>query len=977
MEIPPKSAPRIFLVDAYALIYRSYFAFISKPLTNSAGENTSAPFGFTRFLLDIREKFEPNYLAVVFDAGDSFRDVIYPEYKATREKMPDDLRASLGRIRAIVEAFHDPVVELDGYEADDVIGTLAVKARDAGLEAVIVSGDKDFYQLVGPGIHLMNPGRGGATGVAAEWVAEENASEKFGIPPSQVADYLALVGDSSDNIPGAKGVGPKTALQLLAQYPSVEELLEHAAEVQPARASKSLQENADAVRLSKRLVTIMTDLDIDLDLDALKVGEPNHAALRDLFIELEFRGLAERYAAAAQGGGSATATAKPAGAAASPAPRTGSAAPTTASPAPTDASAAPTPAIAADAADRAPPSVIAVHSARYRLVDHADALVAVVERVRAAGRVALWAETSTRDPLRGDLVGVGLAIPGGDVWYLPFGHAQPFELSFEGEETGVVRNLPALTHGKSVGLRALIEDPGVGKVGHDLKRSALALARAGVTLSGHAFDTMVASYVLDPGRRAHDLTSLAMESFSYKPRSYAEVVGTGQSAVSFAEVPVERARDYVCEAADLSLRLADRLGSEIAATSLGGLLDGLEMPLIPVLTRMELAGITIDEDFFRGMRSRLKRELDLIQEEIFKVAGGDFNLNSTQQLRQILFEKLGLPVLRKTKTGASTDAAVLEELAEMGHEVPRLMIEYRELEKLRSTYVDALPQLVNPSTGRIHTSFNQTVAATGRLSSSDPNLQNIPIRTDIGREIRKGFVAAPGTVFLSVDYSQIELRVLAHFSGDPAFVTAFTQGIDVHRQTAAVIFGVPIEQVSADMRGRAKTVNFATLYGQGPFSLARQLGISRDEAKAFIDTYFERFKGVRDFLDAQVEMAKRVGYVETIMGRRRFVPELASKNWSLRQFGERVAQNTPIQGTAADLMKEAMIDVRAALDAVGAGAEILLQVHDELLLEVPTGELDAVRALVVEKMEGAVELKVPLVADSGTGATWYECKSGG
>ena len=954
MEIPPKSAPRIFLIDAYALIYRSYFAFISKPLTNSAGENTSAPFGFTRFLLDIREKFEPDYIAVVFDAGDSFRGVIFPEYKATREKMPDDLRASIGRVRAIVEAFHDPVVELDGYEADDVIGTLAVKARDAGLEAVIVSGDKDFYQLVGPGIHLMNPGRGGATGVAAEWVAEENASEKFGIAPSQVADYLALVGDSSDNIPGAKGVGPKTAVQLLAQYPSVEELLAHAADVEPARASKSLLENAEAVRLSKRLVTIMTDLDIDLDLEALKVGEPNNAALRDLFIELEFRVLAERYAAAAQGAGRTMAR--------------GSGRAVEAG----DAPAATTEAAAAASAGTA--TRIVVDVARYQIIDHADALGAVVTRVRAAGRVALWAEASTRDPLRGDLVGVGLAIPGGDVWYLPFGHAQPFELSFEGEETGVVRNLPALTHGKSAGMRMLLEDPGVGKAGHDLKRSALALARAGVTLNGHAFDTMVASYVLDPGQRAHDLTALALEAFSHKPRTYADVVGIGQSAVSFAEVPVERARDYVCEAAELSLRLADRLGEEIAKAALGGLLDGLEMPLIPVLTRMELAGITIDGDFFRGMRTRLKRELDLIQEEIFKLAGGDFNLNSTQQLRQILFDKLGLPVLRKTKTGASTDAAVLEELAEMGHEVPRLMIEYRELEKLRSTYLDALPQLVNPHTGRIHTSFNQTVAATGRLSSSEPNLQNIPIRTDLGREIRKGFVAASGTVFLSVDYSQIELRVLAHFSGDPAFVTAFTQGIDVHRQTAAVIFGVPVEEVSADMRGRAKTVNFATLYGQGPFSLARQLGISRDEAKAFIDTYFERFQGVRAFLDAQVEMAKRLGYVETLMGRRRFVPELESKNWGIRQFGERVAQNTPIQGTAADLMKKAMIDVQAALDATGAGAAILLQVHDELLLEVASSELDAVRALVVERMEGAMELRVPLVADSGTGATWYECK---
>jgi DNA polymerase-1 len=958
LEIPPKSAPRIFLIDAYALIYRSYFAFISKPLTNSAGENTSAPFGFTRFLLDIREKFEPDYIAVVFDSGVSFRDEIYPDYKATREKMPDDLRASIRHIRDIVAAFHDPVVELQGYEADDVIGTLAVKARAEGLEAVIVSGDKDFYQLVSPGIHLMNPGRGGATGVAAEWVTEVNASEKFGIPPSQVADYLALVGDSSDNIPGAKGVGPKTAVQLLEQYPSVEELLAHAAEVQPARASKSLQENADAVRLSKRLVTIMTDLDVELDLAAFAVGEPDPAALRDIFVALEFRVLAEKYASAAQAGGRAA----------------GSARATSAEVAVSNAASG---AAAADAPAGATAALGGFAPAAYQLVESVDALDAVVASVRAAGRVALWAETSTRDPLRGELVGLGLAAPGGEVWYLPFGHAQPFELSFEGEESGDVRNLPAPKHKKCEGLRAVLEDARVAKVGHDLKRSALALAGAGVTLAGLAHDTMVASYVLDPGRRAHDLMSLSLEMFSHKPRTYVEVVGTGQSAISFAEVPVERAKEYVCEAAELSLRLADRLAALLTDAPLRALLDDLEMPLIPVLTRMELAGITIDGDFFRGMRTRLKRELDLIQDEIFKVAGGDFNLNSTQQLRQILFEKLALPVLRKTKTGPSTDAAVLEELAEMGHEVPRLMIEYREMEKLRSTYVDALPLLVNPRTGRIHTSFNQTVAATGRLSSSDPNLQNIPIRTDLGREIRKGFVAAPGTVFLSVDYSQIELRVLAHFSGDPAFVTAFTQGIDVHRQTAAVIFGVPIDAVTAAMRGQAKTVNFATLYGQGPFSLARQLGITRDEARAFIDTYFARFQGVRAFLDGQVEMAKREGYVATLMGRRRFVPELQSKNWNIRAFGERVAQNTPIQGTAADLMKKAMIDVQAALDASGAGASILLQVHDELLLEVAKGELDAVRALVVDKMQRAVELNVPLVADSGTGASWYECKADG
>ncbi len=895
------------------------------PLTHAGGYNTSAPFGFTRVLLDIREDFEPDYLAVVFDAGDSFRAQEYPEYKATREKMPDDLRSSLGRIRDIVEAFNDPIVELDGYEADDVIGTLAMRARDAGLEVVIVSGDKDFYQLVGPDIHLMNPGRGGSSGVAADWVTEENADEKFGIPPSQVVDYLALVGDSSDNIPGARGVGPKTAVALLQQHGDIEALIANAEGLKPPRASKSLRENAEAVRLSKRLVTIMTDLDVELDLESLKVGEPNNEALRDIFVELEFRSLAEQFAALAQVSGVATAE-----------------------------------------LERA--------EVTYSVVDDVSEVQNLIDVIRAAGRVAIAAEPATEDPLRGELVSVGLSLEGGTAWYLPFAHHLPFELTFEGEGSGEVRNLPSLATSEMSGLKALLEDPKVAKVGHDLKRTALTLSRAGVKLGGITCDVMVASYVLDPGRRGHELATLSVEIFSHKPVAYADVVGSGRKRVPFAEAPIERARDFVCETVDLSFQLAQHFDEQLDEQGLTDLMADLEMPLLPILTRMELAGIGIDEDFFRTMRSRLKRELDLIQEEIFKVAGGDFNLNSTQQLRQLLFEKLDLPVLKKTKTGPSTDASVLEELAEQGHEIPKLMMEYRELEKLRSTYVDALPQLVNSRTHRIHTSFNQTVAATGRLSSSDPNLQNIPIRTAMGREIRKGFVAAPGTVFLAVDYSQIELRVMAHFSGDEAFVTAFTQGIDVHRQTASVVFEVPIDDVTAHMRAQAKTVNFATLYGQGPFSLARQLGITREEAKEFIATYFERFSGVRDFLDAQVEMAREQGYVETLMGRRRYVPELRAENWNVRQFGERVAQNTPIQGTAADLMKKAMIDVQAALDGADTGAEMLLQVHDELLFEVPEVEVDAVRDLVIARMEDAVELNVPLVTDWGIGANWYECK---
>ena len=926
MEIPPKTAPRIFLIDAYALIYRAYFAFIKRPLTNAAGENTSAPFGFTRFLLDIREEFEPDYLAVVFDAGDSFRDEVYPDYKATREKMPDDLRDSIGRVRDIVEGFNDTVVELDGYEADDVIGTLATKAKAQGLEAVIVSGDKDFYQLVEPGIHLMNPGRGGSSGVAADWVTEENAHEKFGIPPSQVADYLALVGDSSDNVPGARGVGPKTAVKLLTEYPSVEELLEHAEELSPPRASKSLQENADEVRMSKRLVTIMTDLDVELDLEALKVHEPNAEALRDIFVELEFRRLSERFAkeAVEQGGA------------------------------------------AAEAAQEV--------QAEYTVVDTVDGLAHVVEAVREAGWVTLAAESSAADPLRGQLVALALSVGADHAWYLPFGHQQAFELTFEGEGPAEVRNLPGLGDAALSDLKAVLEDAAIEKGGHDLKQAALVLGREGVTLAGTTFDTMIASYVLDPGRREHGLEFLALEMFGAKPTSYADVVGTGRGKIAFREAPLERARDYLCGAATMSCRLEGLFSTELEEGELTEVMEDIEMPLVPVLTRMEQAGIRVDTAFFDAMRAKLRKELDLIQEEIFKLAGGDFNLNSTQQLRQILFEKMGLPVIKKTKTGPSTDASVLEELAADGHEIPRLIMEYRELEKLRSTYVDALPELVNPDTGRIHTSFNQTVAATGRLSSSDPNLQNIPIRTALGREVRKGFVAAPGKVLLGVDYSQIELRILAHFSGDDAFVTAFTQGVDVHKQTASVIFDVPVDDVTPAMRGQAKTVNFATLYGQGAFSLARQLGISRDEARQFIDMYFERFAGVREYLDSQVEHAQEHGYVETLLGRRRYVPELRAQNWNIRQFGERVAQNTPIQGTAADLMKIAMIHVQQALDDADLDVRLLLQVHDELVLEVAEGDVDAVRDIVVARMQDAVELDVPLVAEWGVGANWYECK---
>jgi DNA polymerase-1 len=946
MDVPPKNLPRLFLIDAYALIYRAFFAFINRPLTNSRGENTSAPFGFANFLVEIRDKYQPDYLAVVFDAGNSHREQVYPEYKATREKMPDELRASLPRVRELVAAFNDALVELDGYEADDVIGTLAIKARDAGLEAVIVSGDKDLYQLVGPGIHLLNPGRGGRTGVAAEWVDERNSHEKFGIPATQVVDYLALIGDSSDNIPGARGVGPKTALKLLNEYGSVDEILEHASDISAKRVRESLTDNADEVRLSKQLVTLMTDLDVELDLEALRVKEPDRPRLHRFFAEMEFRRLMERFAPdgappldvgvmgdkdpAARPGDSATGT--------------------------------------APVAVKGPPTV------GCHLVIEREDVEALVTRARGEGRVALGVQNTFLDPHRAGLVGLALAVDPGEAFYLSFGHVPHGEPTLAFESTGIA-NLPELSAATLASLVDLLEDPGVEKIGADLKISALSLARSGVYLRGMAFDVTLASYALDPGRRRHDLDALCQDFLGFSPTPYNDVVGTGQKRVGFSEVDQEKARDYACQGVDAALRLAEFFTEDLAAQGLAGLFERLEMPLVPVLVGMEREGMRIDPVFFQAMSQRLDRDLTLIRDEIHKVAGSEFNLNSTPQLREVLFEQQGLPVIKRTKTGPSTDSSVLEELAMQGHEIPRLMMEYRELEKLRSTYVDALPQLVLPRTGRIHTRFNQTVAATGRLSSSDPNLQNIPIRTDLGREIRKGFIPAEGYLFYGADYSQVELRILAHFSGDEPLVRAFKEGIDVHRQTAAVIFETPLDQVTSEQRGQAKTINFATLYGQGAFSLARQLGISREEAQTFIDQYFERFSGVRIYLDEQVAIAREKGFVETLMGRRRRVPELQAQNWNVRQFGERVAQNTPIQGTAADMIKQAMLDVSAVLAEVDTGARLLLQVHDELLFEVPRGEEDDLAVLVVSRMEGAMELSVPLVAEGGVGENWFETKS--
>lgn len=925
MKVPSKTVPRLFLIDAYALIYRAFFAFVQRPLINSRGENTSAPFGFTNFLLEVLEECKPDYLAVVFDAGTSGRNEIYPGYKATRDAMPDELKWSLPRISEVIDALGVRRIVLDGWEADDVIGTLAQRAVEAGMEAVIVSADKDYYQLVGSHVVLMNPGRGGATGVGAEWVDETSAPRKFGVPPALVVDYLALVGDASDNVPGAPGIGPKTALKLIEEYGAVEDILAHATDVSGRRTRDSLLMHADTVRLSKQLVTIQTDVPLGgLEVEHLRVGEPDYARLRELFVALEFRALASQFT-------------RPAALAGAVEPE------------------------------------VSTGRTRYLAITEPDRVGKLVAGIRERGWVAIECETSAPDAMRAGLVGIALAVDAGKAYYLPFGHCSPGEFELGAGAQGVA-NLPMFDDPRIAPLRDLLEDPDIRKIGQDLKRDLIVLWRCGVELAGLSFDTMVASYVLDPGRRTHSLEALALDVLAHKTTSYADVAGRGQKQISFAQVTLDAARDYVCQGADYSLRLHKRFRPELEEQGMDVLFHELEMPLVPVLARMERHGVRINEGFFRAMSRKLNEELKLLQQEIWKESGTEFNLNSTLQLREVLFERLALPVIKRTKTGPSTDASVLAELAGQGHRVPLALLEYREMEKLRGTYVDALPALVSPETGRIHTSFNQTVAATGRLSSSDPNLQNIPVRTALGREIRKGFVAEEGYQLLAVDYSQIELRILAHFSGDAPLVNAFRQGIDVHRQTAAVVFDVPINKVNAEQRAQAKTINFATLYGQGPFALAQQLGTSQTDAKAFIDAYFERFSGVRRYLDEMVEMAREKGYVETLLGRRRFIPELGSRNWNIRQFGERVAQNTPIQGTAADLIKTAMIDLDRALEASGWGARLLLTVHDELLLEVPEDHVDDVGSIVVELMKNAITLDVPVDVDYGIGDTWYAAK---
>ena len=975
---------RLFLVDGYALIYRAFFALIARPLTTARGENTSAAWGIVNFLQRLMATHQPEYLGWVHDSGLSFRHERYPAYKATREKLTEELQSDfdtgMERIKQLLEAYRIPILTLKGFEADDVIGTLARQGAAQGMSVVIVSGDKDFQQLVRPGVWLLNPGRGGPASVEEQWVSIENGTDRLGVPPIQVTDYLALVGDSSDNIPGVKGVGDKTARALVAEFGNLEAILAAAPTLTKKRPREALIEHAALARLSKELVTIKEDLAITLSLDQMRVREPDTTRLRQLFVELEFHSLARSIgntmamsaAVALPGGPEATAeTMRPV--------------------------------------------------THYVTVDSIELLEQMIVRARSAPYIALDTSTVINadsplkiDPQRSSLTAISIAVGAGEAYYLPLRHrairsaqgdlllGDTTELAGDAEHatlkkprakkaaksaeptsiaaqmlaagTSPLSNLPALNDPVMAPLRALLEDPSVPKVAQDAKYDLLVLRSEGINLGGLVSDTMISSYVLDPGRRSHGLELLALEFLDHTMTSYEDLCGKGKQQLPFDVVPIDCARDYACEITDVTWQLEQRFRPQLEAQQIHELYRDVEIPLVGVLADIEWTGIAIDRAWFASLKERFARERKRVEQEIYVSAGREFNINSNPQLRELLFDRLGLPSSKKTVTGPSTDASVLQELAEAGHELPVLLMEYRELSKLESTYIDALPALVNPHTGRLHTSFNQTVAATGRLSSSDPNLQNIPIRRELGRDIRRGFIPQQGWVLLAADYSQIELRLLAHLSDDPAFVNAFKSGGDIHRQTAALIFDVPLPDVTSEMRSRAKTINFATIYGQGPHALSRQLKISHAEAKEFIERYFQRFQRVREYLDSMVEYARTHGYVETIFKRRRYIPELRDRNFSIRAFGERTAANSPIQGSAADLIKIAMIRIRDRLVAEHRSGRMLLQVHDELVLEVPTGEVESIATLVKHEMEHAATLSVPLIVDVGTGANWVDTK---
>jgi DNA polymerase-1 len=901
--------PTLFLIDGSSQMYRAYHAFRGRGLSNQEGRSTHAVYVFVTMLRKLIADHEPAYLAASFDLpGPTFRDEIAADYKANRAQMPDDLVEQINWVHEACEAMGVPILSFPGYEADDVIGTVATRAAASGYQVAIVSIDKDFFQLVRDGaIRVYDPREEGA------WFDEQAVAEKFGVKPPQVVDVLALVGDSSDNVAGVPGIGKKGAVDLVTQFGSLEALLEHTSQLK-GKQREALESHRDAARRSRELVTIRTDVPLEPDVESLRYRGASRERCYELFSQLDFRTLVNEYA----------------------------------------------------------PDASSVQ-ADYRVVSAEPELDALAAHLRSAGVMAFQLITNPGPAMRADVVGI--VVSAGDRWarYVPVGH--------EGDTAGggllATASAPTQLDRGLVFARLgpLLEDATLGKRGHDLKSNSLILSRQGITLRGLAFDSMLASYLLDATRPSHDLEAAALQHLGYRARTADDVQGRGARAVRFSQVSPEDLLGFAGERADLAWQLSGKLAPQLVSEQLEPVFRELEMPLIPVLADIEQAGVLIDTPLLAEQSRRFEQELASFTARIHELAGEEFNINSPQQLGRILFEKLALPVAKKTgKTrSASTAAEVLEELATV-HELPRLVIEWRGLQKLKSTYIDALPLLVNPATGRVHTSFNQAVAATGRLSSSEPNLQNIPIRTELGREIRRAFVAAPGHVLISADYSQIELRVLAHLAGEDALVEAFRAGEDIHDRTASKLFGTDSGLSRHELRSRSKMVNYAVLYGKTPFTLAKDINVSQDAAQEFIDAYFSGYPKVRAFIDRTLEDARQTGVVKTMFGRRRLTPNLTSRNFQIRSQAERETVNMPIQGTAADILKKAMIDLHAALPRHGLRARMILTVHDELLFECPAAEADAASALVRERMERVAPLAVPLTVDVGVAENWRDAK---
>ncbi len=882
---------KLYLIDGSSYIYRAYFAI--RHLSSPKGFPTNALYGFTQMLLKVLKDHKPDHVAVVFDLGrQTFRTELYPEYKANRAAMPDDLVPQIPPIKEMVRAFNIPVLEKQGFEADDIIGTIARECEEKGMDVVVVTGDKDLMQIVTANVTLLDTMKDKISGIP-------EVLERFGVEPERVVEILGLAGDTSDNIPGVPGVGEKTALKLIQEFGSLDALLERAKEVK-GKTGERLREFADQARLSRKLATIDRHTPVDYRYEDLAIADPDPKRLAELFREYGFTTLMKELTSEAS-----------------------------------------------------------LSTEGYRTVLAEEDFSALLAELATVPAFAVDLETTSLDPLNAEIVGLSFSFRDHEAYYLPVGHCYP------GAPEQLSRDRVLSD------LRPLLTDPERPKIGQNIKYDYQVLRHYGIEMQGLWCDTMLASYLLNPVRSSHGLDSLAVEFLDHKMISFHEVAGKGKDQVTFDQVPLESASVYSCEDADATFLLQEIFLPRLVEAGMASLFSDLEMPLVKILAEMELQGIKLDLSLLSELSGQFSVQLATLEKEIFACAGCEFNINSPKQLGEVLFDRLKLPAGRKTKTGWSTDMDVLSRLA-LDHEIASLILQFRSISKLKSTYSDALPKLVNPKTGRVHTSYNQAVTNTGRLSSSEPNLQNIPIRSEEGRKIRRAFIAEEGSLLLSADYSQIELRVLAHLSGDRVFCDAFAHDEDIHTRTASEVFDLLPGLVTPEMRRQAKTINFGVIYGQSAFSLARELGVSTKVAKDFIDNYFRRHSGAREFLDACVRNAEENGYVTTILGRKLPIPDIASSNGNIRAFAQRNAINYPLQGSAADIIKQAMVRVADRMRSEGLKSRMLLQVHDELVFEVPEEERVQMEQLVCHEMEHAIPLRVPLKVDLNFGRNWSE-----